>query len=67
MEKPFDTSKKQSIEDAENSIQKGIADAQKNINRLNSSGISTSDVERELEQVKDEAKNSSEMKWYSNT
>ena len=62
VEKPFDTSKKQSIEDAENSIQKGIADAQKNINRLNSSGISTSDVERELEQVKDEAKNSSEMK-----
>lgn len=39
----------------------------KNINRLNSSGISTSDVERELEQVKDEAKNSSEKKWYSNT
>ena len=62
VEKPFDTSKKQSIEDAENSIQKGIADAQKNINRLNSSGISTSDVERELEQVKDEAKNSSEKK-----
>ena len=62
VDKPLDTSKKQSIEDAENSIQKGIADAQRNINRLNASGISDIDVERELEQVKDEAKNSSEKK-----
>ena len=62
IEKPLDTSKKQSIEDADNSIQKGIADAQRNINRLNASGISTTDVERELAQVKDEAKNSSEKK-----
>ena len=62
IDKPLDTSKKQSIEDADNSIQKGIDDAQRNINRLNAFGISTADVERDLEQVKDEAKNSSEKK-----
>ncbi len=62
VEKPLDTSKKQSIEDAEVNIKKGIADAQRSINSMNASGISTSDIERELEQVKDEAKNSSEKK-----
>lgn len=62
IEKPLDTNKKQSIEDAENIIKKGIIDAQKSINSLSTSGISTSDVERELDQVKYEAENSSEKK-----
>lgn len=62
VEKPLDTNKKQSIEDAINVIKKGITDAQRSINRLKVSGISTSEVERDLEQVKDEAANSSEKK-----
>ena len=60
--KPLDTSKKQSIEDAENVIANGIAEAHRSINRLNASGISTSDIQQELEQVQDEAANSSEKK-----
>lgn len=62
VDKPLDTSKKQSIENAENAISKGIADARRSINRLNASGISTSDVQQELRQVQDEADNSSEKK-----
>lgn len=62
VEKKLDTSKKQSIEDAENAIKKGIADAQKQIKRLNSSGISTDNLTNELEKVKEEADNSSEKK-----
>ena len=62
VEKPLDTSKKQSIEDAEKEISKGIAEAQRSINRLNNSGISTNDVETDLGNVKDEAANSSEKK-----
>lgn len=62
VEKPLDTSKKQSIEDAEKEINKGIAEAQRSISRLNNSGISTNDVETDLGNVKDEAANSSEKK-----
>ena len=62
VDKPLDTSKKQSIEDAENVIANGIAEAHRSINRLNASGISTSDIQQELEQVQDEAANSSEKK-----
>lgn len=62
VEKPLDTSKKQSIEDAEKEISKGIAEAQRSINRLNNSGISTNDVETDLGNVKDEAADSSEKK-----
>ena len=62
VEKPLDTSKKQSIEDAEKEITKGIAEAQRSISRLNNSGISTNDVEVDLGNVKDEAANSSEKK-----
>ncbi len=62
VEKPLDTSKKQSIEDAEKEIIKGIVEAQRSISRLNNSGISTNDVEVDLGNVKDEAANSSEKK-----
>ena len=62
IEKPLDTSKKQSLEEAERYIVKGLSDAQRSINRLRVSGISIDDVERELEQVKYEAQNSSEKK-----
>lgn len=62
VEKPLDTSKKQSIEDAEKEISKGIAEAQRSISRLNNSGISTNNVEADLGNVKDEAANSSEKK-----
>ena len=62
VEKPLEKSKKQSIEDAEKEITKGIAEAQRSISRLNNSGISTNDVEVDLGNVKDEAANSSEKK-----
>lgn len=62
IEKPLDTGKKQLIEEAEISIKRGLEDAQKSINRLNASGISTTEVEQEFEQVKNEVANSSEKK-----
>lgn len=62
IEKPLDTGKKQLIEEAEISIKRGMEDAQKSINRLNASGISTTEVEQEFEQVKNEVANSSEKK-----
>lgn len=62
IDKTFDTSKKQSIEDADVEIQKGLTEAQRSISRLNASGISTSTVQKELEQVQEEAANSTEKK-----
>lgn len=62
IEKPLDTSKKQSIEDAERDIKKGIAEAIKSIRRLKESNISTCQVEKQLEQVQAEAEQSSEKK-----
>ncbi len=62
IEKPLDTSKKQSIEDAEKAIKDGIIEAQRSLARLNKDGISTSVVDQDLKQVQDEAKNSSEKK-----
>lgn len=62
IDKPLDTSKKQSIEEAVDDIKKGIAEAQRSIERLTDAGITTTDVERGLEQVKEEAANSSEKK-----
>ena len=62
VEKPLDTSKKQSIEDAEKEIKRGIAEAQRSIDRLSNAGVSTKEVEVDLDSVKDEAANSSEKK-----
>lgn len=62
VDKPLDTSKKQSIEDAEERIKKGIVEAQRSLKKLKALGISTTEIEQSLNQVKDEASNSSEKK-----
>ena len=62
VKKPLDTSKKQSIENAEKNIKKGIEDAYKSIGNLSNYGISTLEVEEQLEQVIEEADSSSEKK-----
>ena len=62
VDKPLDTGKKQSMEKADNDIKKGIAEAQRSIRRLTNSGINTTGLESDFEQVKEEAANSSEKK-----
>lgn len=62
VEKHLDTSKKQSIEDAAKEIDNSIPEAQRSINRLNADGIETSELQANLDAVKNEAANSSEKK-----
>ena len=60
--KLLDTSKKQSVSEAEKQIPQMIRDAQRDINRLASSGIKTEILQNELNSVIEENKNSQEKK-----
>ena len=60
--KTLDTSKKQSISEAEKLIPQMIGDAQHDINRLAESGINTTPLQVELNMVMEEDKNSQEKK-----
>ena len=60
--KSLDTSKKQSVGEAEKLIPQMIRDAQRNINRLAESGVNTETLQNELNSVMDEDKNSQEKK-----
>lgn len=60
VEKTLDTGKKQSTTDAD--IKKGFDEARKSLRRLKDTGVPTADLEREVAQVQDEAKNSDEKK-----
>lgn len=60
VDKVLDTSKKQSASD--NEIKKGLEEAQASINRLEMEGISTSELQNKLRDVKNEFANSSEKK-----
>jgi protein DnaK len=62
VEKNLDTSKKQSVEDAEKVIKKQLKEAQQSIDRLANADISDANIQEELGRVKEEAKNSSEKK-----
>lgn len=62
VEKELDTSKKQSVEEAEVLIKKQLAEAQQGIDALADSNIATDSIQNELNMVKEEAKNSSEKK-----
>ncbi len=62
VEKDLDTSKKQSVEDAEKMIKTLFSEAQQSIDKVNEYNFSTEQVQSELDRVKDEAKNSSEKK-----
>lgn len=62
VEKKLDTSRKQSVEDAENVIRKQLGQAQQSIDRLAEVNISDAMIQEELDRVKEEAKNSSEKK-----
>lgn len=62
VEKQLDTSKKQSISDADIQIRDGFASGQNSLAQLKRDGINTSDLERELTMVKTENDNSSEKK-----
>ena len=60
--KSLDTSKKQSVSEAEKLIPQMIRDAQRDINRLAESGINTESLQSELNTVSEEDKNSQEKK-----
>ncbi len=60
--KSLDTSKKQSVDEAEKLIPQMISDAQKDINRLAESGINTESLQTELNTVIEENNNSQEKK-----
>lgn len=60
--KSLDTSKKQSVGEAEKLIPQMIRDAQRDINRLAESGINTESIQEELNSVIEENKNSQEKK-----
>ena len=60
--KSLDTSKKQSVDEAEKLIPQMIRDAQHDINRLAESGINTEHLQSKLNTVIDEDKNSQEKK-----
>ena len=62
VEKELDTTKKQSIEDADKEIRKGLLDAQTSIARLEEANIPITDLLTEIEKVKEEYTNSSEKK-----
>lgn len=60
--KQLDTSKKQINDEAEKQIPKMIKTAQRDIDRLSDSSIDTSKLQRELDAVKEDHKNSQEKK-----
>ena len=60
--KSLDTSKKQSVGEAEKLIPQMIRDAQRDINRLAGSSVNTETLQNELNSVMDEDKNSQEKK-----
>lgn len=60
--KSLDTSKKQSVGEAEKLIPQMMRDAQKDINRLAESGVNIETLQNELNSVMDEDKNSQEKK-----
>lgn len=62
VEKKLDTSKKQSVEEAEKLIEKQLQEAQQTIKRLAAADIVDENVQKDLDRVKEEAKNSSEKK-----
>lgn len=62
VEKVLDTNKKQSIEDADKEIRKGLLDAQSSLNRLEEDDVQASDLRIEINKVKEEYANSSEKK-----
>ena len=62
VEKKLDTSKLQSVEEAEKRIPRDLAMAQNRIDRLKDEGCDTSALQDALDRVKEEADNSSEKK-----
>ena len=62
VEKHLDTSKKQSIDDANKVISKDLTEAQRSLNRLSDAGVSVEELQQKLDAVKNESENSSEKK-----
>lgn len=62
VEKRLDTSKKQSISEADARITKELADAQRSLDRLEKDGVNVGSLQSDLDIVKEEAENSSEKK-----
>lgn len=62
VEKVLDTSKKQSIEDAINRINKELIEAQRSIDQLENAGVDVDSLQSALDSVKEESENSSEKK-----
>ncbi len=62
VEKRLDTGKKQSVEEAKESVKKHLGEAFRHMRNLSEAGIATDDLEEELEAVEDEARSSNEMK-----
>ena len=62
VEKELDTSRKQSLYDASNIINKELVFAQRSITRLSRVGINTDSIQNKLNFVKEESTNSSEKK-----
>ncbi len=62
VEKELDTNKKQSVEEADNEIKKGLSEAQSSIDRLEEDDVPTIELQAEIDKVKEEYANSSEKK-----
>lgn len=62
VEKELDTNKKQSVEEADNEIKKGLSEAQSSIDRLKEDDVPTVELQAEINKVKEEYANSSEKK-----
>lgn len=62
VEKTLDTSKKHTTEEAEQSIRKGLNEAQSSIDRLEREDVDMSSVQADLDRVREEYANSSEKK-----
>lgn len=62
VEKTLDTSKKQSIEDAEREIEKGLKQAHRTLDTLGEEGIDTGDLRQHLRGIEDEHAHATEKK-----
>lgn len=62
VEKTLDTGIKQSVNEAEETIKKDLKEAQNSIDKLEDEGINVDELQKDLDFVKEEAKNSSESK-----
>ena len=62
VEKHLDTSKKQSIDDANKVISQNLSEAQRSLNRLSGAGVNIEELQQKLDSVKNESENSSEKK-----